>query len=234
MKFFSSPVSVVAVAMAFFAGSAAAQYSMPPGSAEEVEATYNTSIENRAAGIIKLLNLTDPVKSAQVHDIIITQYRTLKARDAAIDSLLALEGKEINYSNRARLLFSESKPLHDQFLARLAADLTPEQVLIVKDAMTYNKVQVTYDAYCSIIPGLTDTDKAEILTGLKQAREEAMDGGSAGEKSAIFQKYKDRLNDYLNAHGHDVAKAYKDWEAKQQAASKPADDAPPGTTGPAK
>jgi hypothetical protein len=44
-----------------------------------------------------------------------------------------------------------------------------------------------------------------------------MDGGNAGEKSAIFQKYKDQINSYLNAHGHDVAKAYKDWDAKHQA-----------------
>jgi hypothetical protein len=55
---------------------------------------------------------------------------------------------------------------------------------------------------------------------LKAAREEAMDGGSAGEKSAIFQKYKEQINDYLNAHGHDVAQAYKDWNAKQELATK--------------
>jgi uncharacterized protein DUF3826 len=47
-----------------------------------------------------------------------------------------------------------------------------------------------------------------------------MDGGSATEKSAIFQKYKDRINEYLNSKGHDVAKAYKDWEARRQEASK--------------
>jgi hypothetical protein len=50
---------------------------------------------------------------------------------------------------------------------------------------------------------------------LKAAREKAMDGGSAVEKSAIFQGYKDQINDYLNAHGHDVAKAYREWEARQ-------------------
>jgi hypothetical protein len=232
-KVFSSN-SLIAAALGLFVVSSPAQYSMPPGSPQEVEATYNTAIENRTAAIVTLLKLTDPEKSARVHDVIIAQYRTLKARDEAIDSLLKLQGKEINYSNRAHLLVSESKPLHDQFLARLAADLTPEQVEIVKDKMTYNKVQVTYDAYCSIIPGLTDADKAEVLTVLKQAREEAMDGGNAGEKSAIFQKYKDQINDYLNAHGHDVAKAYKDWEAKQQVANKPADAAPPKTNEPAK
>jgi hypothetical protein len=88
--------------------------------------------------------------------------------------------------------------------------------------MTYNKVKVTYDAYCSIIPGLKDADKAKILELLQVAREEAIDGGSAPEKSAIFQKYKDQINTYLNNGGYDVAKAYKDWEAKQQATAKPA------------
>ena len=50
---------------------------------------------------------------------------------------------------------------------------------------------------------------------LKVAREKAIDGGSATEKSEIFQEYKNQINDYLNANGHDVAKAYKDWDAKQ-------------------
>ena len=68
------------------------------------------------------------------------------------------------------------------------------------------------------MPGLTDSDRAKILELLRVAREEAVDGGSALEKSAIFQKYKDQINDYLNAHGHDVAKAYKEWDEKQAAA----------------
>jgi hypothetical protein len=220
MKNISISILLTAVVFACLLSSASAQYSLPPGSAEDVEATYNTAIENRTAAIMAMLKLTDAEKSARVHDIIIAQYRKLKARDEAIDTLLKLQGKEVTYVNRARLLQSESQPLHDQFLAKLSAELTPEQVDIVKDKMTYNKVQVTYDAYCSIIPGLTDADKTEILAVLKQARDEAIDGGSAGEKSAIFQKYKDRINDYLNAHGHDVAKAYKEWETKQQAKAK--------------
>ena len=77
--------------------------------------------------------------------------------------------------------------------------------------MTYNKVKVTYDAYCSIVPNLTDAEKARIMELLKAAREEAMDGGSAPEKSAIFKKYKDQINSYLDVQGHDTAKAFKDW-----------------------
>ena len=208
---------MIAALTAGFIGSASAQYSLPPVSPEETEAMYTTAIESRASAVLRSLKLSDTGKVARVHDVIIAQYRTLRARDEAIDALLKLQGKEINFTNRARLRQNESQPLHDQFLARLAAELTPEQVVIVKDKMTYNKVQVTFDAYCAIVPDLTDADKTEILTVLRQAREEAMDGGSAGEKSDVFQKYKDRINDYLNAHGHDVAKAYKNWEAKQQA-----------------
>jgi hypothetical protein len=234
MKQISLPCTLIAAVFGLYATTTPAQYSLPPGSADDVEATYNTAIENRTTAIIKQLNLTDPDKSARVREIVVTQYRTLKARDTAIDGLLKLQGKEVNYTNRAHLLATESKPLHDKFLAKLSTELTPEQVDVVKDKMTYNKVEVTYDAYCSIIPGLTDTDKTEILAKLKVAREEAMDGGNAGEKSAIFQKYKDQINDYLNAHGHDVAKAYTVWEGKQQAFSQSADKSATNVTESAK
>lgn len=189
----------------------------PPASAAEIEALYTSSIESRAQDIIKLLGLTDPAKSNAVHDIIIWQYRTMRARDALIDAQLQATGKTVNYSNRAERLDVESKPLHDYFLVRLSKVLTPDQVEKVKDKMTYNKVKVTYDAYVAIVPGLTDSDKAKILDLLKAAREKAMDGGSAPEKSAIFQVYKDQINDYLNAHGHDVSAAYKAWVARQPA-----------------
>jgi len=222
-------VMLIATTITFFVGSSSAQDTVSPATPQEVEAMYTTAIESRTADILSTLKLTDSEKSVRVRDLIIAQYRTLKARDAAIDALLKLQGKEINYENRASLLESQSKPLHDQFLVKLSADLTSDQVEMVKDKMTYNKVRVTYDAYCSIVPNLTDTEKARILATLKLAREEAMDGGTAKEKSEIFKKYKDQINDYLTADGHDMAKAFKDFEAKQQAANKPQDQPAPKT-----
>lgn len=196
-------------------GSAPAQNSLPPLTAVEKEAMYTTAIENRAMDILKLLALADPARSNRVHDVIVNQYRALKARDEVLDAAF---GK--NNSQRASTYQALTRPLHERFLARLSAELTPEQVEKVKDKMTYGKVQFTHEGYCAIVPGLTDQDKAKIMELLKAAREEAMDGGSAGEKSAIFQKYKEQINDYLNAHGHDVAQAYKDWNAKQELATK--------------
>jgi hypothetical protein len=195
--------------------SALAQLSTPPASPAEMEATYTAAIEGRTDDILKPLALTNSVASNAVHDLIIAQYRVMRSRDDLINAKLVATGKQVNYANRAGELESESKPLHDHFLAELGKVLTPDQIEKVKDKMTYNKVKITYEAYTNIIPGLTDSDKTKIMDLLKVAREKAVDGGSASEKSDIFQQYKNEINDYLNAHGHDVAKAYKDWEAKQ-------------------
>ena len=202
---------VLLVFTAFFARPAAAQIVTPPPSDADKEAFYAKSIEYRTDDILKALNLTDPAKSNAVHDVLISQYHDLRVRDAAIDTRLQVDGKEVNYVNRAPQLALQSKPLHDQFLAKLSGLLTPDQVEQVKDLMTYHKVKVTYDAYCSIVSGLTDEEKARILDLLKQAREEAIDGGNAPEKSAIFQKYKDQINSYLDAQGHNTAQAFKVW-----------------------
>jgi len=213
--------SAILTAVIFFARPVAAQLSTPAVTEAEKEAFYATTIENRVVDILKALNLADSAKSNAVHDAIVAQYHNLRVRDAAIDTRLKVDGKEVNYANRAEQLAVQSKPLHDAFLAKLADNLNPDQVEQVKDLMTYHKVKVTYDAYCAMVSGLTDAEKAKILELLKAAREEAIDGGSAPEKSAIFQKYKDQINSYLDAQGHDTAKAFADWKAKNPNTNSP-------------
>jgi hypothetical protein len=198
---------------AFSLQSAIAQDAPAPSDALDREALYTASIERRTADIMNALDVSDPSKSNAVHNLIIAQYRLMRSRDAYFDAKLDAEGKDNSYANRAHLLQTDFKPLHDAFFARLSRTLTPAQIEVVKDKMTYDKVKVTLDAYVAIVPGLTEGDKAKVLELLKAAREEAVDGGSSHEKSDIFQKYKDQINAYLNAHGHDVAKAYKEWEA---------------------
>lgn len=208
-------LAVAAIQLGIFAVnqplSAQPVMSTPPATEAEKEAFYATTIENRVGDILKALNLSDAGKSKAVHDILVAQYHELRVRDAAIDTRLKVDGKEVNYANRAEQLAIQSKPLHEQFLAKLGAVLTPDEIEKVKDLMTYNKVKVTYNAYSMIVPGLTDEEKAKIMELLKAAREEAVDGGNAPEKSAIFQKYKDQINSYLDSHGHNTAKALKDW-----------------------
>jgi hypothetical protein len=208
-------VSSLLASAALLTQSAQAQMSTPPATPAELEATYTAAIEGRADDILKMLTLTNSTVASKVHDLIIAQYRVMRSRDDLIDAKLEAAGKEINYSNRASDLEDESKPLHDHFFSALGKLLTPTQVEEVKDKMTYGKVKVTYDAYLDIVPKLTDADKTKIMDLLKAAREKAVDGGSASEKSEIFNQYKEKINDYLNANGHDVAKAYKDWNARK-------------------
>lgn len=188
-----------------------------PFTAAELETVYTANIDKRAMDILKALDLKEEAKASRVKDAIVAQYRALRARDAAMDQMfqaLAQNAPGVE-TNRPAVLRVLSQQLHAHFLSRLAAELSPEQIEQVKDRMTYNKVKVTFDAYCEIVPKLTDAEKGKILEVLKQAREEAMDGGSADEKTAIFQKHKDNINAMLNANGHDVLKATKEWEARQ-------------------
>ena len=208
-------------ALVFCSRTAFPQMSTPAATEAEKEALYASTLEDRAADILKALNLTNAAAASAVHDLVVAQYRVMRARDALMDAQLKATGREVNYANRAMQLQTESKPLHDNFFTKLSEVLTPEQVEKVKDRMTYNKVKVTYDAYVAIVPELSASEKIKILELLKAAREEAVDGGSATEKSEIFQKYKNQINDYLNANGHDLAKAYKDWEDKHPNTNNP-------------
>jgi hypothetical protein len=226
MKRRSFILTAVATVAFVCTGSAPAQTSLPPVTAAEKEAVYTTAIENRTADILKALALTDSTKADRVHDLIISQYRALKARDDVLDAAF---GKNTGMANveRAGVYVSLTRPMHEQFMAKLSAELTLDQVDKVKDKMTYGKVQFTYDGYCAIVAGLTEQDKAKVMELLKVARDEAVEGGSAAEKTAIFQKYKDQINDYLTAHGHDVAAAFKEWNAKQELAAKAKDQSAP-------
>lgn len=196
---------------------ASAQETSPPISIADREAAYTEAIEKRTADILTALKIEDAAKSKKVTDVILAQYRILRTRDDAIDTMIKLMAVDEAAADKLRASYTQTltPPVHANFVAKLGAELTPDQLDTVKDKMTYGKVKVTYDAYCDIIPALTEADKAKIMELLKRAREEAIDGGSAAEKSRIFQKYKDQINAYLDANGHNVAQSYKVWEAKQ-------------------
>jgi len=155
--------------------------------------------------------------AARVHDAIMSQYRALREWQEKNDA-----AKKAKDSPKQEELKAERKGLHDQFLSKLSPELSPEQIDVIKDKLTYNKLKVTYDAYVQIIPTLTDEQKGKVLDFLKQAREEAMDGTSSEEKSAIFKKYKGKINNYFVAQGIDEKKARQEWEKKRKLEKQPA------------
>jgi hypothetical protein len=187
-------ILIVAVALLAVVAFAAQTNSTP----EQAEAKYTAAIEGRTADILKILSLADAGRAAKVHDAIIAQYRALKAWHDENDAKLKSSAKD---TNAVAQIHASLKTTHDAFIARLSESLTPEQVEKVKDKMTYGKVQFTFAGYLAAYPNLAEEHKQKILELLKQAREEAMDGGSAEEKTAIFQKCKGKINNYLSKQG---------------------------------
>jgi hypothetical protein len=181
---------------------------------DQAEAKYTKAIEGRTADILKILALSDQDKAAKVHDTIIAQYRALNAWHNENDAKLKAARKD---TNAVAMIRASLKDLHEQFLSKLAVNLTPEQVEKVKDKMTYGKVQFTYAGYMVAYPDLSQANRDKILELLKEAREEAMDGGSAAEKTAVFQRYKGKINNFLSKQGLHPAKS-------KAAADAPAND----------
>jgi hypothetical protein len=181
---------------------------------EQTEANYTKAIEGRTADILKILDLSDTNKIAHVHDLIIAQYRALNAWHDANDAKLKAVKSDPNAVAQIQVSL---KAIHDQFLSKLAENLTPEQVDAVKDKMTYGKVQFTFKGYMVEYPNLPEAQQQKVLELLKEARELAMDGGSSEEKTAIFNKYKGKINNYLSKAGfHPASKKPKATTPAQQ------------------
>lgn len=175
------------------------------------DANYESVIDKRTSDIVALLNLTDDATRAAVHSTIMTQYRSLNAWHEANGERRKVLRKQVGKSEEATpekkeldTIDASLKELHNWYLTSLGKHLTPEQIDVVKDKMTYGKVQVTYNAYLAQQPTLTEEHKAYLLEQLKLAREEAIDGGSAEEKSAIFDRYKGRINNWLVKNGYEL------------------------------
>jgi Spy/CpxP family protein refolding chaperone len=181
---------------------------------EQIGANHSNAIEDRTKYVLNGLALADANNAARVHDIVYAQCESLRAWHDQNDPKIKAARSD---TNAVVQIQASLKQLHNEFIAKLSENLTPSQVEMIKDGMTHGVVQVTYNAYLEIVPDLTDADKAKILELLKDGREEAMDAGTSKERAAIIKKYKGKINNYLNAHGHNVAKAYKDWGTKQKA-----------------
>ncbi|QNN44408.1 DUF3826 domain-containing protein [Pedobacter roseus] len=188
--------------------------------------TYTKMITDRAAKIVTNLGLTDARKTEKVTVIVRDQYSNLNdiyaARDARVKEI-----KEKNKDNKVerdsalakdgRIVETALNKLHKKYISKLSAQLTNEQVELVKNGMTYNVLPITYKAYQEEILTLTEDQKKQILIWLTEAREHAMDAESSDKKHAWFGKYKGRINNYLSAAGYDLKKEGIEWEKRRKA-----------------
>jgi len=207
-------------------------------------ATAKPALDKNTRNILKDLKLTDAAVESKVTEILTAHFPVLAAWHQQNDPQIKLLWSEFDQARAAKnsasandalsrieSVYATFRPQHDNFLAQLGSLLTPAQVERVEDVLTIDKVKVTYDAYKTIFPVLTDVQKAAVLKNLKEARAEAIDAGTMVEKSAFFKKYKIRIEEgYFPTQGIDAQQYRREFAAKTKAdkmgSSTPASIAP--------
>lgn len=195
---------------------------------EPADAEYLRVVTERAEKIVAPLALSDADQAARVRSIVAQQYiglsRIHDGRDRLLEELREFCGDdEKSFEPAAQAIQNAAEVklmhLHREFIAKLAAELTLEQVDVVKEGMTYGVMTNTYKVYTDMLPDLTDEQRRTIKAWLLEAREHALDAGSSEKKHWWFGKYKGRINNYLSAAGYDLKKAEKDWYKRLEAES---------------
>jgi hypothetical protein len=203
------------------------------GQTQAEKDNYTKVITARSAKVVTNIGITDSTskKFIKVRNILVDHYRVTGGlfddRNAAVKALKAdpaIDKATVNakVAGIDSTVDAKIAKHHAEFLASLGKELNAEQVTAVKDELTYKKVAVTYNAYVDELPQLTDAQKAQLKAWLVEAREKAIDAGSSDAKTAIFGKYKGRINNFLSAQGYDMKKAGEEWQKrlKERAASK--------------
>lgn len=194
--------------------------------AQRSDTAYVKAIKERSWKIVKKINIADETKAVKVRDIIADQYMDLNEvymyRDAQKKQIkqseqLSSAKKKAAEEKTERKVTKRISKLHKKYLKNLHKELDNEQVIAVKDGMTYGVVPLTFRAYQEMLPNLTQEQKNQMYIWLVEAREHAMDAESSDKKHAWFGKYKGRINNYLSEAGIDLKKAGDEWQERIKA-----------------
>lgn len=214
MKYFKRFSSFLAVLMVLSVTNAFSQEVEPVVPDMDFPDEYIKVTHDRAYDFVKEMDLS-PEKTKKVTEIVAKQYRNLSAIQDTRDSQIKLIEDKFEEKDTRQALIRETKikakmqenALHRQFIAKLLAEITPEQVTEIKNGMTYNTAHFTYKGYVDLLPELTEEQKKQVRAYLYEAREFAMDAGSSDAKHRIFGDYKGKINNYLSSEGYNLNKA---------------------------
>ncbi len=196
---------------------------------QTVKADESTEMEKKAAEWVASLDLKDAEKEVRVTRVVadhLTAVRTWHSEhsyELVPAGVNPRTGDPLTQLDRQMIVDSSMpKEVHENLMNGLRADLTEEQVEAILDKYTVGKVAFTMKAYREIVPNMTAEEDSTILSYLKQAREMAVDYKSMKQISAVFEIYKTKAEQYLNANGRNWRQMYKDYvnELKRKKAEK--------------
>jgi hypothetical protein len=194
-------------------------FMLPLSAQQQTQDDYMKVLTERADKIVKTLNITDSLQYKRVREILVNQYAALgKIHDASDAKIKALKSSGLSkeeLEKQTKAVENEADAQlyqwHCAYFAQLSGNLTAGQVEAVKNGMTYNVLNVTFNAQLDMIPTLKADEKRQIMIWLLEAREHAIDASSADGKHAWFGKYKGRINNYLSSCGYDLTKERAAW-----------------------
>ncbi|WP_338875291.1 DUF3826 domain-containing protein [Spirosoma sp. SC4-14] len=186
----------------------------------EAKVKADAELEKKAAEWIASLNLNDAEKENRLTDVVATHLKAIRDwhNDHPASTVPAginpVTGKPLSELDRQLIADSAIPALvHQDLMAGLQKDLAKSQVDAILDKYTIGKVAFTMNGYRAIVPNLTPTEEATIQGFLEQAREQAVDYKSMKEISAIFEIYKTKSEQFLNANGRNWREMYNAYTA---------------------
>jgi hypothetical protein len=186
--------------------------------AAEGAAKAEADVAKKAAGWVASLNLADAAVAARVQAVIATHLAAIRdwhnqhPPSTVPAGLNPVTGQPLSTLDRQVIANSAMpKTVHEALMAGLRQDLSPGQVEAVLDKYTVGKVAFTLKGYQAIVPDLTPKEEEVLLGFLKQAREQAVDYKNMNQISVIFEIYKTKCEQYLNANGRNWKQLYKTY-----------------------
>jgi len=205
----------------------------PEAAAKATDAKTKSDADTgkKAAEWVASLKLSDAAKETRVTEVIAVHLKTIRdwhnehPYTTVPAGINPITGKPLSQLDRQMIANSAMpKTVHENLMTGLRKELSEEQVEAILDKYTVGKVAFTLKGYRAIVPDLTAEEEKTILGFLKQAREEAVDYKNMNQISAIFEIYKTKSEQYLNANGRDWKKLYKaytdDSKAKKAEAAR--------------
>ncbi|MRS64574.1 DUF3826 domain-containing protein [Larkinella terrae] len=192
----------------------------PLASAVETKAKADDEQEKKATEWIASLNLGDAGKEKRLTEVVATHLKAVRdwhnehPASTVPAGINPVTGKPLTELDR-QLIADSAMPetVHQALMSGLQRDLVKKQVDAILDKYTIGKVAFTMNGYRAIVPNITEKEEATLLSFMEQAREQAVDYKSMKEISAIFEIYKTKSEQYLNANGRNWREMYANYTA---------------------
>jgi uncharacterized protein DUF3826 len=216
--------------------------------AAEPATTASTSIlddatqkkaDQKATKIVDSLKLDDAEKAARVKTIASNWLGVMiswhKEHDAELSRLWGEWNKARSVvpkdefpgeviAHQIEAVYASLKPAYEDYIKRLSAELTPEQIDELKESWSRSPGMMrTYNAYLQIVPDLTDKDKEVIKARMEAARESAMLTDAGKEIISLFKVQKVKVEQYVGTlEWAKLQKAFVERGKAQSQEKKPA------------